>query len=883
MKGGRGRFRELLDDRWRENASRPPSPYYKDSNSESGAPERWNSTQEARGVRGNYRSSGRGRGALGGRGGSFKGGRSSSDFRGNRFGEDGRVQDSRERFGVNSPKTPRRGQLFEGEEKWQRKVRKKKAQTSFLQDYDESLSDDPGERGRGYQDVNENNVGESEGGDEGGVEVWRRKKIGWLCKEIPALRPGGIVTMLNSQRKWIKAVDAKEVVETLMRRDEILRAYRVLKWTMQQPWYENDFDLNTKMVNTLGTKGKLMRMRELFDTIIATGAVPDISTYIILIKADIADGSGDSLDHAFAIYNQMEQLGGYQQPAALAYTLSQAFTDRKGATHIRNLLKADALFENMRKKSVLWCMGLNSTQWAVIFSGVIHMHSFQGNVARVKDLVADMKEAALPLSRDCYTALIRVAAKDGNITEAESVFKDLLSAGHQPDWRSYISLIETYGAGGLPDKVQSTFDKMVAEGIHINLNVYQAVIKAMIKMGSIEGALSALEKAEEKFSFALHNSYNLLMEWYRSKDMLVDVEVVVERMKEKKCRPNLQAYNNLIESFILRGQLDKAEGVYEDMNNKGFQPNLQTYCLMIEAFSRAERHERVKDCYALLTERKMVLPDETMIYVADVVGEKKVAEGEKKEIVKRKLVPKQRQILVGVLLGGAQIISHDCNRTYEVCFKLTDATEAGPILINHLYDMFADWSQQAPRMEVDDDLGKKYHFSTVSHVSLQFYAQQYRPEGQPVIPRLIHRWLNPLSLAYWYMYGGEKCKETRGIILNACQYTSMELTLVVKSLKAGTVDCFVRKRRSGNVLCFTGESAARIWKLMEPHILDEVKDLLRPDISSSMDDTGLKDEPEAFDDELELKVTNEDDLVNEDNFMRTDIGVTYNNDSDLDT
>uniref|UniRef100_A0A7I4B7M8 Pentacotripeptide-repeat region of PRORP domain-containing protein n=1 Tax=Physcomitrium patens TaxID=3218 RepID=A0A7I4B7M8_PHYPA len=795
MKGGRGRFRELLDDRWRENASRPPSPYYKDSNSESGAPERWNSTQEARGVRGNYRSSGRGRGALGGRGGSFKGGRSSSDFRGNRFGEDGRVQDSRERFGVNSPKTPRRGQLFEGEEKWQRKVRKKKAQTSFLQDYDESLSDDPGERGRGYQDVNENNVGESEGGDEGGVEVWRRKKIGWLCKEIPALRPGGIVTMLNSQRKWIKAVDAKEVVETLMRRDEILRAYRVLKWTMQQPWYENDFDLNTKMVNTLGTKGKLMRMRELFDTIIATGAVPDISTYIILIKADIADGSGDSLDHAFAIYNQMEQLGGYQQPAALAYTLSQAFTDRKGATHIRNLLKADALFENMRKKSVLWCMGLNSTQWAVIFSGVIHMHSFQGNVARVKDLVADMKEAALPLSRDCYTALIRVAAKDGNITEAESVFKDLLSAGHQPDWRSYISLIETYGAGGLPDKVQSTFDKMVAEGIHINLNVYQAVIKAMIKMGSIEGALSALEKAEEKFSFALHNSYNLLMEWYRSKDMLVDVEVVVERMKEKKCRPNLQAYNNLIESFILRGQLDKAEGVYEDMNNKGFQPNLQTYCLMIEAFSRAERHERVKDCYALLTERKM----------------------------------------------------------------------------------------QAPRMEVDDDLGKKYHFSTVSHVSLQFYAQQYRPEGQPVIPRLIHRWLNPLSLAYWYMYGGEKCKETRGIILNACQYTSMELTLVVKSLKAGTVDCFVRKRRSGNVLCFTGESAARIWKLMEPHILDEVKDLLRPDISSSMDDTGLKDEPEAFDDELELKVTNEDDLVNEDNFMRTDIGVTYNNDSDLDT
>lgn len=45
--------------------------------------------------------------------------------------------------------------------------------------------------------MNENNVGESEGGDEGGVEVWRRKKIGWLCKEILVLRFGGIVIMLN--------------------------------------------------------------------------------------------------------------------------------------------------------------------------------------------------------------------------------------------------------------------------------------------------------------------------------------------------------------------------------------------------------------------------------------------------------------------------------------------------------------------------------------------------------------------------------------------------------------------------------------------------------------------------------------------------------------
>lgn len=79
-----------------------------------------------------------------------------------------------------------------------------------------------------------------------------------------------------------------------------------------------------------------------------------------------------------------------------------------------------------------------------------------------------------------------------------------------------------------------------------------------------------------------------------------------------------------------------------------------------------------------------------------------------------------------------------------------------------------------------------------------------------------------------------------------------------------------------------GEFVVRIWKFMEFYILDEVKDLLRLDILFFMDDIGLKDEFEVFDDELELKVMNEDDLVNEDNFMRIDIGVIYNNDFDLD-
>lgn len=139
-----------------------------------------------------------------------------------------------------------RPQRAEGEEKWQYMVRKKKTKMSPAQqlDDDDDDSDDDvdvdGDEDEVMYDDEEDmegvvSEGDMEGVDpgeemeagEGKGEEWRRKKIGWLCKEIPGLRPSGIVTILNAQRNWIKGVDTKEIMETLIHRKEVLRAHRV--------------------------------------------------------------------------------------------------------------------------------------------------------------------------------------------------------------------------------------------------------------------------------------------------------------------------------------------------------------------------------------------------------------------------------------------------------------------------------------------------------------------------------------------------------------------------------------------------------------------------------------------------------------------------------
>ena len=140
-----------------------------------------------------------------------------------------------------------RPQRAEGEEKWQYMVRKKKTKMSPAQQFDDDDDSDDdvdvdvdGDEDQVMYDDEEDmegvvSEGDMEGmdpgeeieGGEGKGEEWRRKKIGWLCKEIPGLRPSGIVTILNAQRNWIKGVDTKEIMETLIHRKEVLRAHRV--------------------------------------------------------------------------------------------------------------------------------------------------------------------------------------------------------------------------------------------------------------------------------------------------------------------------------------------------------------------------------------------------------------------------------------------------------------------------------------------------------------------------------------------------------------------------------------------------------------------------------------------------------------------------------
>lgn len=58
-------------------------------------------------------------------------------------------------------------------------------------------------------------------------EQWRRSKLAWLCKELPAHKPATLIRILNGNKKWIRQEDATYIAVHCMRIRENDTGFRV--------------------------------------------------------------------------------------------------------------------------------------------------------------------------------------------------------------------------------------------------------------------------------------------------------------------------------------------------------------------------------------------------------------------------------------------------------------------------------------------------------------------------------------------------------------------------------------------------------------------------------------------------------------------------------
>lgn len=192
---------------------------------------------------------------------------------------------------------------------------------------------------------------------------------------------------------------------------------------------------------------------------------------------------------------------------------------------------------------------------------------------------------------------------------------------------------------------------------------------------------------------------------------------------------------------------------------------------------------------------------------------------------KLKLSKFQKEILFGIMLGDGHLESRNSGNTYRLKIEQSIGHEA---YVWHLYEVFKDWVRTAPQEKVKHSSGSQstnLWFQTYSHGAFRFFAQQFYSGKKKVLPKLLHRYLTPVGLAYWYMDDGSmKSAYSRGLIFNTQSFMFSEVETMCKVLseKFG-LQAKPRKQREGYQVYVSGHSFELFLELVSPNIIDEMQ------------------------------------------------------------
>jgi len=188
-----------------------------------------------------------------------------------------------------------------------------------------------------------------------------------------------------------------------------------------------------------------------------------------------------------------------------------------------------------------------------------------------------------------------------------------------------------------------------------------------------------------------------------------------------------------------------------------------------------------------------------------------------------KLSEKQREILVGLLLGDGHLETQNNSKTFRL--KVGHSVQQAKY-VDWLYEQFREWVLTPPQEKQVNINGKSFvnfWFNTISCECFRFYAQQFYRGREKIVPKMIDKLLTPRGLAVWFMDDGSlKSKEHKAIILNTQCFTVSDIRILQKALvKNWEIESQLRKQKDGIQILITRDSATRFAKTILPDLLPE--------------------------------------------------------------
>jgi len=186
----------------------------------------------------------------------------------------------------------------------------------------------------------------------------------------------------------------------------------------------------------------------------------------------------------------------------------------------------------------------------------------------------------------------------------------------------------------------------------------------------------------------------------------------------------------------------------------------------------------------------------------------------------------QQEVLVGILLGDACLETRNRGGTYRLKIEQSARHKA---YVTHLSELFRPWVLSPPRQRIgrasNGSEAASWVFSTVSHAAFRFYAHQFYGSGRKRVPMLIHRWLTPLGLAYWFMDDGSmKSQQSKGLIFNTQGFQLPDVQRLIDVLQQRfALQAKLRQQSDGWQIYLSGSSFEDFLELVDRHVIAEMR------------------------------------------------------------
>lgn len=192
---------------------------------------------------------------------------------------------------------------------------------------------------------------------------------------------------------------------------------------------------------------------------------------------------------------------------------------------------------------------------------------------------------------------------------------------------------------------------------------------------------------------------------------------------------------------------------------------------------------------------------------------------------KIKFSKRQREIIIGKLLGDGHLETQTFGKTYRL--KIEHSIKQKDY-VEWVCDELKNCVVTAPKHKKQQVNGKSYEkcwFNTISSGLFRFYGQQFYKNGKKIVPKRIYKWLTPLALSVWFMDDGNiKSKECKGRILNTQSFDNASLKLLQSAImKNFNIQTTLRKQKEGKQIYILAEEYEKFKETVDKYILPSMK------------------------------------------------------------